>query len=159
MNKSQMLVKALLLGSAVVAQSSVCYADNKETAKESTKPVRVASASTIGTTPYGSHLEPILKAVSANATQRKEITDLVEEFRPKVEPLKQMYKDTQNQFLSAMETGRPPEELMLKQQEMNGLYGRIVNEYCAMHLKVRKLLSPTQCEQYEKYRSQQGWLR
>jgi Spy/CpxP family protein refolding chaperone len=163
MNKSQLLVNALLLGSAVIAQGSfVCFADNKDVAKDADKAVTVASTShtvSVGTTPFGRHLEPILKAVNANPQQRKQITELMEEFRPKVVPLKEKYKETQVQFLSAMETGRSPEEIMLKQVEMNGLYARIINEYCAMHLKVRKLLTPSQCVSYEKYRSSQGWLR
>jgi hypothetical protein len=53
--------------------------------------------------------------------------------------------------------GRSAEELMLKQEEMNALYGRIVNEYCAMQLKIRKLLNPKQYQEYEQYRIKQGW--
>ena len=108
---------------------------------------------------YGSHLEPILAAISASPDQRKQIAEVMEDFRPKIEPLKVKYKEIQTQFLSSLTSGGRSEDLMLKQEEMNELYARIVNEYCAMHLKVRRLLNEEQCERYEKYRQQQGWLR
>lgn len=116
-------------------------------------PVRVAFTS------YGTHLQPILNAINATPEQRKQIADVMEEFRPKIEPLKIKYKETQSQFLSAIMSGRPAEDIMLRQEDMNALYARIINEYCAMHLKVRRLLNADQNERYEKYRSQQGWLR
>ena len=98
-----------------------------------------------------------MKAIQASPEQRKQITEIFEDFRPKVQPLKTKYKEAQQQFLNAMMNGRPSEEIMLKQQEMNSLYSRIVDQYCAMHLRVRKLLSPSQTEQYEQYRTKQGW--
>src|ERR1700676_5522856 len=78
---------------------------------------------------YGSHLEPILKAIDATAQQRKQITEILENFRPKIQPLKVKYKTVQEQFLTSMTNSRPAEEIMLKQEEMNEIYGRILNEY------------------------------
>jgi hypothetical protein len=106
---------------------------------------------------FGSHLEPILKVIEAKPEQRKQITEILEDFRPKIQPLKVKFKTVQEQFLTSMTSGRPAEEIMLKQEEMNEIYGRIVNEYCAMHLKMRRCMNPTQCARYEKYRLQQGW--
>ncbi|MGH9551371.1 MAG: hypothetical protein ACRD3W_18445, partial [Terriglobales bacterium] len=91
--------------------------------------------------------------------QRKKISEIVDDFRPKIDPLRQKYKAKQGQFLDSMMGHSAPEEIMLKQQEMTDLYGRIINEYCAMNLKVRKLLSPVQCQKYEMYRHQQGWTQ
>jgi hypothetical protein len=106
---------------------------------------------------YGSHLLPILAAINATPEQRKQIGQIVEDFRPKIQPLKVKYKETQTEFLQAMISARAPEELMLKQGELTELYGRIVNEYCVMNLHIRKLLKPAQCQKYEEYRAKQGW--
>jgi hypothetical protein len=106
---------------------------------------------------YGSHLLPILQAINATPEQRKQIGQVVEDFRPKIQPLKVKYKEAQADFLHAMVSARAPEEVMLKQSELNELYGRIVNEYCVMNLHIRKLLKPAQCQKYEEYRAKQGW--
>lgn len=116
-----------------------------------------AAKSTIGASAYGSHLQAILTAIQATPDQRKKITEILEEFRPKIVPLKTEYKRKQAEFLQTMIAGRAPEDLMLKQEAMNEVQSRIINEYCAMNLKVRRLLNPHQCEQYENYRHQQGW--
>jgi hypothetical protein len=106
---------------------------------------------------FGSHLEPILKAIQASPDQRKQITEVFEDFRPKIQPLKAKYKEAQSQFLNAMVTGQSSEEIMLKQQDLNALYSRIVDQYCALHLRVRKVLTPNQIDAYEQYRAKQGW--
>jgi hypothetical protein len=111
----------------------------------------------VATTSYGSHLVPILLAIHATPDQKKQISEIVEDFRPKIQPLKLKYKEAQSGFLSAMVSARAPEEVMLKQSELNELYIRIVNEYCVMNLRIRKLLNASQCQKYEEYRSRQGW--
>lgn len=108
-------------------------------------------------TRYGSHLEPILQAIRASSDQRKKITDMVEENRPKIEPLRQKYREKQKQFLAAMMSGSSAEDIMAKQEELSSLDGQIVNAYCVLNLKVRKVLTSDQIPLYEAYRMKQGW--
>jgi Spy/CpxP family protein refolding chaperone len=108
---------------------------------------------------YGHHLEPILETISATPQQRKQITDIMQDFRPHIEPLQQKYREKQKQFLATMTGSRPAEEVMVRQTELNELYSQISNEYFVMHLKIRRLLTEDQCVKYEGYRRKQGWVK
>jgi Spy/CpxP family protein refolding chaperone len=123
----------------------------KPGAASATPPANFAKAA------YGSHLQAILASIQATPDQRKKIVEIVKDFRPKIEPLRVQYRQKQSQFLDAMIKGSA-EDLMVRQEELNELYSQIINEYCAMHIKVRKLLNPQQCERYEDYRRGQGWV-
>jgi len=148
MARVHILLGLILITELVSSESS--FAADKDAKALPAPNVKLSST-------YGSHLVPILQAIDATPDQRKQITDVVEEFRPKIQPMKSKYKEVQSEFLSAMMSGRAPEELMNKQEEMNELYSRIVNEYCLMNLRVRKLLNPSQFQKYEQYRKKQGW--
>jgi Spy/CpxP family protein refolding chaperone len=108
---------------------------------------------------YGSHLEPILKTINATPDQRIKISALVNEFKPKIEPSLIKYRETRDQFLQCMITGKASEDIMSKQDEMNQLSSQINSQYMMMNLKVRRLLKPDQVEPYENYRRKQGWVK
>lgn len=108
---------------------------------------------------YGSHLEPILKTINATPDQRVKISAVVNEFKPKIEPSLTKYRETRDQFLQCMITGKASEDIMSKQDEMNQLSSQINSQYMMMNLKVRKLLRPDQVEPYENYRRKQGWAK
>jgi hypothetical protein len=109
--------------------------------------------------PYGSHLQAILEAVQATAEQRSAITSIVETFRPKIDPLRQVYRQKRTEFLSAITSGLAADEVMVKQNDLSQLYSDISCQYCQMSLEVRRQLKPDQIVQYEEYRRTQGWSR
>jgi Spy/CpxP family protein refolding chaperone len=118
-----------------------------------------AAAQKMGNGGYGSHLEAILKCVNATAEQRIKITAILNEFKPKIEPSLIKYHEKRDQFLAALTSGRSDEEIMEKQDEVGQLFSLITNEYCVMHLRVRKCLKPDQVVAYEQYRRSQGWVK
>jgi Spy/CpxP family protein refolding chaperone len=156
MFKVETTICAAVAALCVLANGSQC-AFAKDDSKSQPSPPNATSATSGAGEVYGSHLEPILKTVTATVEQRKQITLVVEDFRPRIEPLQVKWKEKQSQFLNTMTTGRPAEEIMVKQNELNELYSQISNEYFMMHLKIRKVLTPAQCEKYESYRRRQGW--
>ncbi len=107
--------------------------------------------------PHGSHLEPVLQKIRANPNQRTQITVIVASYRPKIEPLRQEYRQKSQEFIDYIVTGQPAEKVMARQDELNQLYGAIVTHYSMMRLEIRKLLSPDQSKLYDDYRRQQGW--
>ncbi len=113
----------------------------------------------LGAKPYGSHLEPILKTINASPDQRDKISQVVNEFKPKIEPSLAKYREKRDQFLQSMISGKASEDIMCKQDEMNQLSSQINSQYMVMNLKVRKLLKPDQVEPYENYRKRQGWVK
>ena len=129
--------------------------------KEPNKSTTASSQSAIDDSnhQFGKHLEPILETISATVEQRKQITTIFDDFRPRIEPLRVKYKARQTEFISCMTSGRTAEEIMVKQTELNEVYGQITNEYFLMHMKIRKLLTQEQCAKYEAYRRAQGWRR
>jgi Spy/CpxP family protein refolding chaperone len=108
-------------------------------------------------TPYGAHLEPILVKINASADQRQKIGAIVASYRPKIDPLRQEYKEKSNQFVNGLITGQPAEAVMAKQGELNKLYAVIVSQYSLMQLEIRKSLTPDQTRLFEEYKRQQGW--
>ena len=149
MNRSFILLLAFIGINGVLIPAANCTPTEQATASQ--------AGSSLGATHYGSHLAPILKCVNASADQRVKITAIVLEFRPKIEPSLLKYKEKRDQFLSAIMTGKPAEDIMTKQEEVNQLFSLVTNQYCMMHLKVRKCLNPEQITAYEAYRKQQGW--
>jgi len=106
---------------------------------------------------YGSHLEPILAKIGASPEQRKQITAIVLEYKPKIEPLRVEYKQKSQEFLNFIVTGMPAEKVMARQGELNKLYSVIVSQYSLMRLEIRRYLTSDQCRLFEQYRAQQGW--
>gem|GEM_PF-2858273 len=109
--------------------------------------------------PYGSHLQPILERIQASPEQRRKISEIVSNYRPKIDPLRQEYREKSKEFIEFIIEGKPAEVIMARQGELNNLYGVIVTEYSMMSLEIRRNLSPAQCRQFEQYRKQQGWKR
>jgi hypothetical protein len=158
MSTVETTICAAVAGLCVFANWSGCAFGKDDSKSQPSSTASSGSVSaTSGSESYGSHVEPILKTIAATAEQRKQITSIVEDFRPRIEPLQLKWKEKQTQFLIVMTSGHPAEEIMVKQTELNELYSQITNEYFVMHLKIRKLLTPSQCEKYETYRRKQGW--
>lgn len=127
--------------------------------KSGGKSIGVPSAGTTGdfSKPYGSHLQAILEAVNATREQRTSITAIVEQFRPKIDPLRQSYQQKKAEFLNALTTGTPAEQILSRQNDLSQLYSDISCQYCQMSLEVRKQLNPDQVVLYENYKLKQGW--
>jgi hypothetical protein len=109
--------------------------------------------------PYGMHLEPILKTIKANDDQRKKITAIVNNYKPKIQPLREQYNLKREEFLKSICDGKEAEVVMSQQVELGRLYSDITSQYTFMRLEIRKFLSPDQILLMEKYRKQQGWSR
>lgn len=109
--------------------------------------------------PYGYHLSPILDHIHANPAQREKITEIVSGYRSKIEPLRIIYKQKSQDFLSAVTKGLPSDLILSQQMQLGQLYSDINSQYCLMSLAVRRLLKPDQIVLYEEYRKTQGWVR
>lgn len=111
----------------------------------------------IGQHQYGYHLRFILQAIQATPIQSEEISSIVEACRPRIEPMRKEYREKSDEFLSFIISGKPDDVVMSRQSELNQIHNSIVGEYVVMQLKIRRLLSPAQWEQMQKYDQQQGW--
>ncbi|MBA3994045.1 MAG: hypothetical protein C0469_11010 [Cyanobacteria bacterium DS2.3.42] len=109
--------------------------------------------------PYGYYVNPILEAVKANDEQRKKITQIVEELRPTIEPLRKKFKEKQTAFLSGMATGASAEDLLVAQRELGRIRGEINDQYLLMRLRVRKVLQPSQLPAYDDFLAHKGWVK
>lgn len=109
--------------------------------------------------PYGHHLAPILEHIQASSTQRSQITSLVMSYRSKIEPLRNLYRQKSQEFLTCVVKGDTADLIISKQLQLGQLYADITSQYCLMSLAVRKLLKPEQIVLYEEYKKQQGWTR
>jgi hypothetical protein len=109
------------------------------------------------TTPYGSHLKPILDRIKATNEQRSKISQVVESYRSRIQPLRDEYKQKRQEFLTAMTSGGTAETIMTKQVELSHLSSEISSRYCLMRLEVRRQLSPQQILQFEAYARENGW--
>jgi Spy/CpxP family protein refolding chaperone len=107
--------------------------------------------------PYGFHLEPILKTISATADQRKKISSVVQTYRPRIQPLREQYNQKRDEFLKSVVDGKEAEVIMTQQVELGRLHSDIISQYTFMRLEIRRFLSPNQTMLLEKYRKQQGW--
>lgn len=109
--------------------------------------------------PYGSHLQPILDKIQANPTQRVKITQIVESYRTKIQPLRDEYKQKRQDFLSSMTSGSAAETIMTRQVELSHLSSEISSRYTLMRLEIRRQLTPQQILQFEDYAREHGWNR
>ena len=109
--------------------------------------------------PYGSHLQPILTKINANADQKVKITSIVQSYKSKLEPMRQEYRKCREEFLNCITTGSSAETVMQKQVELGHLSSDISSTYTLMRLEIRRLLKPEQVIQYEWYCRKQGWIR
>ncbi|MCC7530545.1 MAG: hypothetical protein IT342_18620 [Candidatus Melainabacteria bacterium] len=109
--------------------------------------------------PYGYYLKPILEAVKANDDQRKKITQIVEDLRPTIEPLRKKFREKQSMFLSGMAKGISAEDLLCAQSELGQIRGEINDQYLLMRLRVRKLLQPAQIVAYDDFLAHKGWIK
>jgi Spy/CpxP family protein refolding chaperone len=141
------------------AFATLAHAAPPTVSSASSSASRSENSAKLGHSHYGSHLEPILKSVNATAEQRVKITAILNDFRPKIEPIVIEYREKRDQFLAAITSGKSAEEIMLKQDEVGQLRSHIANEYCVMHLKVRHCLNGEQVTAYEQYRHLQGWVK
>jgi hypothetical protein len=107
--------------------------------------------------PYGSHLKPILDSIKASTDQRTKISQIVESYRNRIQPLREEYKQKQQEFLTSMTSGGAAETIMTKQVELSHLSSEITSRYTLMRLEIRRQLSPQQILQFEAYARQQGW--
>lgn len=107
--------------------------------------------------PYGSHLQPILDKVKANGDQKTKISQIVESFKSRIQPLRDEYKQKRQDFLTAMTSGGTAENIMTKQVELSHLSSEISSRYCLMRLEIRRQLTPQQILLFEDYARQNGW--
>ncbi|HEY9793399.1 MAG TPA: hypothetical protein V6D22_23565 [Candidatus Obscuribacterales bacterium] len=107
--------------------------------------------------PYGYHLEPILEKIQANTEQRQKISHIVISYRSTIEPLRDQYREKQQEFIGSMLSGGAAEMVMAKQVELGHLSSEITSKYCLMRLEIRRLLSPQQILQFESYGREHGW--
>lgn len=109
------------------------------------------------TSPYGSHLKPILDTIKATDEQRTKISRVVDGYRSRIQPLRDEYKQKRSEFLTAMTSGGAAETIMTKQVELSHLSSEISSRYCLMRLEIRRLLTPQQILQFEAYARENGW--
>lgn len=148
-------IALLVLVSYDMSAQKILAAPESEASDRSASPPAPAKADF--NKPYGYHLGPILETIKATPEQKKAITAIMEEFRPKIEPMRAKFREARDIFLNGMMTGKSGEQIMSAQQEMERTRTAIGDEYMLMRLKVRKLLTPEQVPLYEEYRKKQGW--
>jgi hypothetical protein len=107
--------------------------------------------------PYGYHLQPILDKINASQDQRVKITQVVVTYRSTIQPLRDQYREKQQDFIGSMISGSAAEMIMSKQVELGHLSSEITGKYCLMKLEIRRLLNPQQILQFESYGREHGW--
>src|SRR5579883_333494 len=90
--------------------------------------------------PYGYHLNPILERIKASNDQRLKISQIMQSYRFKIQPLRDTYMLKQQEFISSMVGGGSAEQIMSKQIELGHLSSEISSEYWMMRLEIRRLL-------------------
>lgn len=149
-----------VLANLLLSPNSIAAPQNKPpsgtTSKGSVLPLTTSKSIDV-TSPYGSHLKPILDRIKATDDQRGKITHVVDGYRSRIQPLREQYKQKQNEFLTAMTSGGTAETIMTKQVELSHLSSEISSRYCLMRLEIRRLLTPQQILQFEAYAREHGW--
>jgi Spy/CpxP family protein refolding chaperone len=107
--------------------------------------------------PYGYHLQPILDKINASSDQRVKITKVVASYRSSLQPLRDHYKEKQQDFISSMISGDAAEAVMSKQVELGHMASEITSKYCLMRLEIRRVLTPQQILLFESYGREHGW--
>jgi len=150
-------VKVLLQSSSTTTSGVERTGSADMRQSQSSSSVSLSAGTKSFSKPYGSHLGPILQNIGASSDQRKAIGRIVENYEPKIEPLRQEYKQKSAEFIDYIVTGKSAGVIMARQGELNNLYGVIVTEYSLMRMEIRRLLTPQQCRLFEEYRARQGW--
>lgn len=155
------LLEAILTGTAVQAQrqisksaSSVATVAKKDSV---VLPFENRSTATEINKPYGSHLNPILTKIKATTDQRTKITQIVQSYRSRIQPLRDEYKIKRDEFIKYMVGGGAAEMIMSKQLELGHLSSDMSSKYTLMRLEIRRLLSPDQVVLFEQYAREHGW--
>lgn len=153
---------AVSLGLMLVLGCPLAYAQNTQNAPAAAKPsdkgvIKPGIDTSVGRQPYGYHLKRILIKINATPPQQEKIGAIVESHRPKLEPLREEYRQKSEEFLTLICTGKPAEVVMTRQNQLNQLHNEIISEYCVMRLEIRRLLQPNQWELFQDYSRQQGW--
>ena len=153
---------ALLLASStiVIAFAGHCQTSTKTAAKpqdNASAAQKSAGATKDSATAFGSHLEPILKTVSASEEQRKSITAIVDEFRARIVPLRQKHDELRDQFLKSLTSGQPGDVVLANQAEFIRAQADLNAQYLALRLKVSQILTEEQNNKFTEYRKKQGW--
>lgn len=166
MDSREKLFAVALCGASLLSSGVPGWAQPNNIEKTAAFTTTIGSKATVTTTKvadksmssaYGSHLEPILVKINASADQRQRITAIVTSYKPKIEPLRQEYREKSQQFVNGLVSGQPAEAVMERQSELNKIYSSIVTQYGMMQLEIRKLLTPQQAKAFEEYKRSQGW--
>ncbi len=136
----------------VDTQANSVKQKSKSESKETDLPNRYGEA-------YGSHIEPILKKIEATGKQREDIKTIVEDFRPRIEPLRTDYNRLREKFLKELSSTEACNDLMNTQLELGHLDSSIRQEYLMMRLRIRTKLTAVQNKKLEDYRKLQGWSK
>ncbi|MBX9667142.1 MAG: hypothetical protein K2X93_05960 [Candidatus Obscuribacterales bacterium] len=162
-------MKLATIGSTFTAILATCFAlhGQSHAQQDKGKVTRVLSQTTIiqagavpsaqGQKPFGSHLEPILKAVGASDEQKKTISEIVQDFKGRIEPMRKKHDELRDEFLSSLTSGKSDETIISTQAEFNRVHNDLSAQYLALRLKVQQVLTPDQNEKYKVYRDKQGW--
>lgn len=157
-------VPALILASStlLVALAGYCQNGVKKDAKSTDSSTTITQKAVVSTksespTSFGSHLEPILKTVSASEEQRKTITAIVDEFRARIVPLRQKHDELRDQFLKSLTSGQPGDVVLANQSEFIRAQADLNAQYLALRLKVSQVLTEEQNDKFTAYRKKQGW--
>jgi Spy/CpxP family protein refolding chaperone len=155
---------AMLIASStvVLALAGQCQSGPKKDAKPQDSSSIVAQKSAPASSKeapsaFGSHLEPILKTVSASEEQRKSITAIVDEFRARIVPLRQKHDELRDQFLKSLTSGQPGDVVLANQAEFIRAQADLNAQYLALRLKVSQVLTEEQNTKFSEYRKRQGW--
>lgn len=147
----------------IVSLAGHCQSGAKKHEKSDASKTQVTMASSIsvGTsadaTAFGSHLEPILKTVSASEEQRKTITAIVEDFKTRIVPMRKKHDELRDQFLKSLTSGDAADVVLANQTEFIRAQTALKSQYLAMRLKISEVLTAEQNEKYTAYRKKQGW--
>lgn len=148
----------------ILAQNSADKAAEQTKSSESENQQKLTTVSvvlgrnpTAFSKPYGFYLNPILEHIHANPDQRTKITAILQSYRGRLEPLRNEYKQKNQELLNKLSHGDKPEEIMNEQTHLGRLYTEITTNYCQMSLEVRKQLDPGQIVLYEEFKRKQGW--
>lgn len=109
--------------------------------------------------PYGYYLNPMLDHIQANPDQRTKISLVLQNYRGRLEPLRNEYNTKRQEFLTNVVKGVSSDVIMAQQIKIGHLYEEITSHYCQMSLEVRRLLNPDQIVRYEEFKRQRGWTR
>lgn len=149
---------SIFIAATVLLLSLTVYAQNpKKTGDAVAAPVKPGIDTSMTRHPYGFHLQQILVRINATPPQQQQIAAVVEAHRPKIEPLREEYRQKSEEFITLICTGKPAEIVMSRQTQLNQIHNEITNEYCLMRIEIRRLLQPEQWGLFQDYSRQQGW--